>query len=329
MISGPMQQAKLMNAFEKEIARYNGNGLGALDINTIQVNIGLRCNLECVHCHVVSSPRRKEAMDWSTMEHVIAAAENVRAKLVDITGGAPEMHPHFRRFIAALRGKNLPVMVRTNLTILLESGFETLPGFFRDHQVELCASLPCYLEENVDSQRGTGIFKKSIQALRILNSCGYGKVAHLPLNLVYNPIDGTLPPNSLELEADYKHELRERFGIEFSRLLTITNMPIGQFRSDLKRENKLEDYNRLLQDSFNPGTLDGLMCRHQIHVGWDGRLYDCDFNYALKLPVGEGLPQTIKEFNSHLLMNRAIQTEFHCFGCTAGCGSSCGGALVE
>ena len=329
MISGPMQQAKLMNAFEKEIARYNGNGLGALDINTIQVNIGLRCNLECVHCHVVSSPRRKEAMDWSTMEHVIAAAENVRAKLVDITGGAPEMHPHFRRFIAALRGKNLPVMVRTNLTILLESGFETLPGFFRDHQVELCASLPCYLEENVDSQRGTGIFKKSIQALRILNSCGYGKVAHLPLNLVYNPIDGTLPPNSLELEADYKHELRERFGIEFSRLLTITNMPIGQFRSDLKRENKLEDYNRLLRDSFNPGTLDGLMCRHQIHVGWDGRLYDCDFNYALKLPVGEGLPQTIKEFNSHLLMNRAIQTEFHCFGCTAGCGSSCGGALVE
>ena len=268
-------------------------------------------------------------MDWSTMEHVIAAAENVRAKLVDITGGAPEMHPHFRRFIAALRGKNLPVMVRTNLTILLESGFETLPEFFRDHQVELCASLPCYLEENVDSQRGTGIFKKSIQALRILNSCGYGKVPHLPLNLVYNPIDGTLPPNSLELEADYKHELRERFGIEFSRLLTITNMPIGQFRSDLKRENKLEDYNRLLRDSFNPGTLDGLMCRHQIHVGWDGRLYDCDFNYALKLPVGDGLPQTIKEFNSHLLMNRAIQTEFHCFGCTAGCGSSCGGALVE
>ena len=329
MISGPMQQAKLMNAFEKEIARYNGNGLGALDINTIQVNIGLRCNLECVHCHVVSSPRRKEAMDWSTMEHVIAAAENVRAKLVDITGGAPEMHPHFRRFIAALRGKNIPVMVRTNLTILLESGFETLPEFFRDHQVELCASLPCYLKENVDTQRGTGIFKKSIQALRILNSCGYGKVAHLPLNLVYNPIDGTLPPNSLELEADYKHELRERFGIEFSRLLTITNMPIGQFRSDLKRENKLEDYNRLLRDSFNPGTLDGLMCRHQIHVGWDGRLYDCDFNYALKLPVGDGLPQTIKEFNSHLLMNRAIQTEFHCFGCTAGCGSSCGGALVE
>ena len=318
-----------MNAFEKEIARCNGNGLGALDIDTIQVNIGLKCNLECVHCHVVSSPRRKETMDWATMEHVIAAAEKVGAKLVDITGGAPEMHPHFRRFVSALHDKRFPVMVRTNLTILLESGFETLPEFFREHQVELCASLPCYLEENVDSQRGTGVYDKSIQALRVLNRCGYGIERHLPLNLVYNPVDATLPPNSLELESDYKHELRERFGIEFSRLLTITNMPIGQFRSDLKRERKLDEYNRLLRESFNPGTLDGLMCRHQIHVGWDGRLYDCDFNYALKLPVGEACPQYIGDFDSDLLLNRKIQTEFHCFGCTAGCGSSCGGALAE
>ena len=318
-----------MNAFEGEIARYNGGGLNALDIDTIQVNIGLRCNLEGAHCHVVSSPRRKEAMDWTTMGYVIAAAERVRAKLVDITGGAPEMHPHFRRFVSALHEKRLPVMVRTNLTILLESGYETMPEFFREHQVELCASLPCYLEENVDSQRGRGVYEKSIQALRILNRHGYGIEHHLPLNLVYNPVDAALPPDASELEADYKHELRERFGIEFSSLLTITNMPIGQFRSDLKRENKLEDYNRLLQASFNPGTLDGLMCRHQIHVGWDGRLYDCDFNYALKLPVGDAYPQYIKDFNPHLLQNRKIQTEFHCFGCTAGCGSSCGGALVE
>ncbi|MDE0297530.1 MAG: arsenosugar biosynthesis radical SAM protein ArsS [Candidatus Poribacteria bacterium] len=318
-----------MNPFEKEIARYNGHGLGALDIDTIQVNIGLRCNLECAHCHVVSSPRRKETMGWTTMEHVISAAEEVCAKLVDITGGAPEMHPHFRRFVSALHEKRLPVMVRTNLTILLESGFETMPEFFREHQVELCASLPCYLEENVDSQRGTGVYEKSIQALRVLNERGYGIEPGLPLNLVYNPVDAALPPNALELEADYKHELRERFGIEFSSLLTITNMPIGQFRRDLKRENKLEDYNRLLQASFNPATLDGLMCRHQIHVGWDGRLYDCDFNYALKLPVGDAYPQYIKDFNPHLLLNRKIQTGFHCFGCTAGSGSSCGGALVE
>lgn len=318
-----------MNAFEGEIARYNGAGLNALDIDTIQVNIGLRCNLECTHCHVVSSPRRKETMDWTTMEHVISAAEEVRAKLVDITGGAPEMHPHFRRFVSALHEKRLPVMVRTNLTILLESGFETMPEFFSEHQVELCASLPCYLEENVDSQRGTGVYEKSILALKILNRHGYGIEHHLPLNLVYNPADAALPPDALELEADYKHELRERFGIEFSRLFTITNMPIGQFRGDLKRENKLEDYNRLLQASFNPGTLDGLMCRHQIHVGWDGRLYDCDFNYALKLPVGDAYPQYIKDFNSDLLLHRKIQTKFHCFGCTAGSGSSCGGALVE
>ena len=318
-----------MNAFEREIARYNGIGLGALDIDTIQVNIGLRCNLECAHCHVVSSPRRKEAMDWTTMEYVISAAEAVGAKLVDITGGAPEMHPHFRRFVSALHEKRLPVMVRTNLTILLESGFETMPEFFSEHQVELCASLPCYLEENVDSQRGTGVYEKSILALRILNRHGYGIEHHLPLNLVYNPVDAALPPDAVELEADYKHELRKRFGIEFSRLFTITNMPIGQFRGDLKRENKLEDYNRLLQVSFNPGTLDGLMCRHQIHVGWDGRLYDCDFNYAIKLPVGDEYPQYIKDFNPDLLLHRKIQTESHCFGCTAGSGSSCGGALVE
>ena len=324
-----MQETQPMNPFEKEIARYNGVGLCALDIDTVQVNIGLRCNLECAHCHVVSSPRRKETMDWTTMEHVISAAEEVGAKLVDITGGAPEMHPHFRRFVSALHEKRLPVMVRTNLTILLESGFETMPEFFRDHQVELCASLPCYLEENVDSQRGRGVYEKSIQALRILNRHGYGIEPHLPLNLVYNPVDAALPPDASELEADYKHELRERFGIEFSRLYTITNMPIGQFRGDLKRENKLEEYNRLLQASFNPGTLDGLMCRHQIHVGWDGRLYDCDFNYAIKLPVGDEYPRYIKDFNPDLLMRRTIQTESHCFGCTAGCGSSCGGALVE
>ena len=318
-----------MNAFEKEIARYNGNGLGALGIDTIQVNIGLKCNLECAHCHVVSSPRRKEAMDWTTMEYVIAAAAKAHAKLVDITGGAPEMHPHFRRFVAALHAKGFPVMVRTNLTILLESGFETLPEFFREHEVELCASLPCYLKENVDSQRGAGIYEKSIRALRILNRRGYGIDRRLPLNLVYNPVGATLPPNPLELEADYKRELWERFGIRFSRLITIANMPIGQFRRDLKRANKLEAYHQLLQDSFNPGTLGGLMCRRQIHVGWDGRLYDCDFNYALKLPVGEGVPQHIKDFSSNLLTNRAIETEFHCFGCTAGSGSSCGGALVE
>lgn len=317
-----------MNGFEKAIAKYNGEGLHSSDIETIQVNIGLKCNLECVHCHVVSSPRRKEMMDWETMEHVIAAAEKTNAKLVDITGGAPEMHPQFRRFVKTVREKGFPVLVRTNLTILLEPGFETFPAFFREQSVQLCASLPCYLEENVDTQRGTGVFEESIKALKRLNSYGYGIVSHLPLNLVYNPVGPVLPSDQSELEEDYREELRSKYGIEFTHLLTIANMPIGRFRSDLKRENCLETYNQLLRDSFNSATLDGLMCRHQINIGWDGSMYDCDFNLALKLPVAKGLPQHIKDFDPDLFAHRRIVTGNYCFGCTAGSGSSCTGALV-
>lgn len=317
-----------MNGFEKTIANYNGKGLHSLDIETIQVNIGLKCNLECAHCHVVSSPRRKEMMNWETMEHVIAAAEKTNAKLVDITGGAPEMHPQFRRFVKTVREKGFPVMVRTNLTILLQSGFEFFPAFFQEQSVQLCASLPCYLEENVDTQRGTGVFEDSIKALKHLNSYGYGIVPHLPLNLVYNPVGPILPPEQAELEVDYKEKLRSKYGIEFTHLLTIANMPIGRFRSDLKRENRLETYNQLLRESFNSATLDGLMCRHQINIGWDGSMYDCDFNLALKLPVEKGLPQHIKDFDPDLFARRRIVTGNYCFGCTAGSGSSCTGALV-
>lgn len=317
-----------MNTFDKEISNYNGEGLNSLGIETIQVNIGLKCNLECAHCHVVSSPRRKEMMDWDTMECVITAAEESSAKLVDITGGAPEMHPFFRRFVRKLRGKGFPVLVRTNLTILLQPGFETMPFFFREQEIQLCASLPCYLEENVDEQRGTGVFEDSIRALKLLNTCGYGMEAHLPLNLVYNPVGSTLPPDQSELEKDYKQQLKSQYGIEFSHLLTIANMPIGRFRSDLKRENKIEAYNQLLRDSFNSVTLDELMCRHQISVGWDGQLYDCDFNLALKLPVGKDFPQHIRDFDPALFIHRRIMTGLHCFGCTAGSGSSCGGALA-
>ncbi len=318
-----------MNAFERAIAKYNGEGLHGLDIETIQVNIGLKCNLECAHCHVVSSLRRKEMMDWETMEHVIAAAEKAQAKLVDITGGAPEMHPLFRQFVRTLREKGFLVLVRTNLTILLEPGFETMPDFFREQAAQLCASLPCYLEENVDKQRGTGVFEGSIKALKLLNNCGYGIEPHLPLNLVYNPVGPTLPPDQSELEEDYKQELKSKYGIEFTHLLTVANMPIGRFRSDLKRADQLEVYNQLLRDSLNSATLDGLMCRHQINIGWDGKLYDCDFNLALKLPVERHLPQHIKDFDPDLFARRRLMTGFHCFGCTAGSGSSCGGALVQ
>ncbi len=318
-----------MNTFERHVGRYSGKGLHALDIDTVQVNIGLKCNLECAHCHVISSPRRKEMMDWNTMRHVTKAARNMEAKLVDITGGAPELHPFFRRFVRVLRAEGFCVMVRTNLTILLERGFETMPEFLREHQVQLCASLPCYLEENVEMQRGTGVFDRSIEALKVLNAHGFGIERQLPLDLVYNPVSAMLPPNESELEGNYKRELRERFGIQFSRLLTIANMPIGQFGCELKKKGEFTKYNQLLFDSFNPSTLDDLMCRHQIHVGWDGQLYDCDFNYAIKLPVGEVLPQHIKDFDVNLFRNRRIATEYHCFGCTAGFGSSCGGALVE
>lgn len=317
-----------MNGFEKVIAQYNGEGLHSLNVETIQVNIGLRCNLECGHCHVVSSPRRKEMMDWETMEHVIAAAEKVDAKLIDITGGAPEMHPQFRRFVQTVRGKGFTVLVRTNLTILLEAGYESFPAFFREQTVQLCASLPCYMEENVDAQRGTGVFEDSITALQHLNSYGYGIQPHLPLNLVYNPVGPTLPADQAELERDYREALRSEYGIEFTNLLTIANMPIGRFRSDLKREDQLEGYNQLLRDSFNSATLDGLMCRHQINIGWDGSMYDCDFNLALKLPVEKGLPQHIGDFDPDLFAHRRIVTGNYCFGCTAGSGSSCTGALV-
>ena len=219
-------------------------------------------------------------------------------------------------------------MVRTNLTILLQPGFECFPAFFQEYAVQLCASLPCYLEENVDSQRGTGVFEESIKALQLLNSYGYGIVPHLPLNLVYNPIGPVLPADQSELEADYREELRSEYGIEFTHLLTIANMPIGRFRSDLKKEDRLEAYNQLLHDSFNSATLDGLMCRHQINIGWDGRMYDCDFNLALKLPVAKELPQYIKDFDPDLFARRRIVTGNYCFGCTAGSGSSCTGALV-
>ena len=317
-----------MNGFEKTISKQNGKGLHSLNIETIQVNIGLKCNLECAHCHVVSSPRRKEMMDWETMEYVIAAAEKTNAKLVDITGGAPEMHPQFRRFVKTVREKGFPVMVRTNLTILLQPGYDTFSDFFRDQSIQLCASLPCYLEENVDTQRGTGVFAESLKALQRLNSYGYGIEPHLPLNLVYNPIGPTLPADQSELEADYREELWSKYRIKFTHLLTIANMPIGRFRSDLKRENRLDAYNQLLHDSFNSATLDGLMCRHQINIGWDGSMYDCDFNLALKLPVEKGLPQHIKDFDPDLFARRRIVTGNYCFGCTAGSGSSCTGALV-
>jgi radical SAM/Cys-rich protein len=317
-----------MNDFEKQIAENTGDGLYSLKVDVLQVNLGLRCNQQCVHCHLEASPLRREMMAWPVMELVLEAAKHSRCRLVDLTGGAPELNPNFKPFIKALRKEGDQVQVRTNLTVLQEPGMEGMPEFFKEYQVQLVASLPCYLEENVCAQRGNGVYEKSIKAIRHLNTLGYGSAENLSLSLVYNPGGAFLPPAQTALEADYRHELGRRFGLNFSRLFTITNMPLGRFRNELSRQNKEQNYLQLLRKSFNPQTVPGLMCRHQISVGWDGTLYDCDFNLALSLPVDHGAPDHIKSFKIADLKGRRIVTGEHCFGCTAGSGSSCGGALV-
>lgn len=318
-----------MNVFEEKVYETLGNGLYAKTINTFQVNVGLVCNLECKHCHVSSSPRRKEMMPWDVMECILEQAQRVQAQEIDITGGAPEMNPNLRRFIAEACDKGFRVKVRTNLTILLEPEYKNYPQFFKDHQVQLVASLPCYLQENVDKQRGNGVMEDSVKAIRILNETGYGIAPELPLNLVYNPVGTSLPPEQSLLEEDYRRELRERYNITFTNLYTITNMPIGRYRVDLRHANKEHDYMDLLTRSFNPETLDGLMCRYQISVDWDGTLYDCDFHLAMRKPVQPSIPKNIRFFDPVLTATREILTQDYCFGCTAGCGSSCGGALLQ
>jgi len=267
-------------------------------------------------------------MDWATMQLVVGVADGVHPKLVDVTGGAPELNPSLSKFVDALREGGHTVQVRTNLAALLEAGKEGMIGFYRDAGVRLVASLPCYTKANVDAQRGAGAYEKSIEALKRLNAVGYGSDLNLKLDLMYNPGGAFLPPEQSSLESDYRANLGKDHGIVFNNLMTITNMPIGRFQSWLQQKNLYEEYNRLLVDSFNPETLDGLMCRHQIEVGWDGRVYDCDFNLALRAPVGNGLSVHVKDFDIDAYSGRRIVTGEYCFGCTAGHGSSCGGALA-
>lgn len=317
-----------MNEFDRVVRQQTGRDLTAEAPRAIQVNVGLRCNLSCRHCHVEGSPARTEVMSWQTMESVQRLAAAFPGAQIDITGGAPELNPDFRRFVLALRQAGHPVQVRTNLTVLFEAGQQDTPTFFRDQQVQLVASLPCYLDSNVDAQRGGGVYDRSIAAIRLLNELGYGRDEHLALNLVYNPGGPSLPPGQQSLENDYREHLQQQHGIVFSRLLTIANMPIGRFLEDLKVQEREAEYRELLEDSFNPATVEGLMCRHQICVAWDGTLADCDFNIVLGLGLEDGLPVHIDQLSPAQLKGRAIMTGKHCFGCTAGCGSSCGGALV-
>ena len=314
--------------FDQRTAATCGGSLRARSIETIQANIGLTCDLACRHCHVESSPKRTEQMDWQTMLLVLDAAKQADVATLDITGGAPEMNPHFQRFVTSARSHNLDVLVRTNLTIMCHDGYTDLPTFYREQRVRLVASLPCYLPENVDRQRGLQVYDKSIDVIRQLNAAGYGIDPDLTLTLVYNPVGPSLPPEQSRLECDYRRELHRQFGIRFTRLHTITNMPIGRFAHDLRRDGHEHEYLRLLREAFNPETLDGLMCRGQIHVSWDGTLHDCDFNYALGMPADEKGSQHIRDFNLARLSKRRIVTGEHCYGCTAGQGSSCGGTLA-
>ena len=307
------------------------HGLGELrrrEVTTLQINVGKLCNQACHHCHVEAGPKRTEIMPDHVAERIIkllAATPSIHT--VDITGGAPELNANFRWLVRESRRMAKQVIDRCNLTVLFEPGQESLAEFLAANQVEITASLPCYTESNVDQQRGKGAFEKSIRALRLLNAIGYGRTASgLTLNLVYNPLGASLPPQQQKLEADYKTQLRENFGIEFNRLFTITNMPIKRFAEFLFREGKQEAYMALLTNHFNPATVSGLMCRDLVSIGWDGRIYDCDFNQMLDLETPSG--KSIWKIESFAeLAEKSIATDGHCFGCTAGAGSSCGGSL--
>ncbi|MFC1600801.1 arsenosugar biosynthesis radical SAM (seleno)protein ArsS [Candidatus Sumerlaeota bacterium] len=317
-----------MNSFEQCVSQATAQPLCGKAIEILQVNLGRMCDLACAHCHLACSPARGEVMNSATMEAVVEVARLLPNAQLDITGGAPELHPSFREFVSALRSNGCTTQTRTNLTALLLPESDSLIEFLRDHEVGVVASLPCYLEGNVRAQRGKGVYEKAIEALRRLNERGYGDSDRLPLDLVYNPVGAELPGDQAELEAAYRRELDQRHGVAFRHLFTITNMPIGRFRDALERDGAYEKYVNTLERSFNPATLDGLMCRRQVCVDWDGRLYDCDFNLALELAVDHGAPDRIEAFAAESLAGRTIVTGEHCFGCTAGQGASCGGALV-
>jgi radical SAM/Cys-rich protein len=316
--------------FGDRLAEHGVLSLYRKQLNTLQINVGKVCNQTCTHCHVDAGPDRRESMTYETARQVIDFLARSEVKTLDITGGAPEMNPQFRMLVREARKLDKQVIDRCNLTILLANGFTDLPEFLAEHQVSVVASLPCYLEENCDAQRGSGVFVKSIEAIRRLNALGYAQPnSNLQLDLVYNPTGLGLPPEQQKLEASYKSELDSRYGIQFNNLFTITNMPVSRFLDDLLRRGKFEEYLGKLIQSFNPCTIDKLMCRSLLSVDWNGFIYDCDFNQMLDLAVSEGEARVhISQLTDNLLADRAIRTANHCYGCTAGCGSSCGGSLV-
>ncbi len=300
--------------------------LRADGIATLQVNLGKKCNQACNHCHVEAGPNRTEMMGEAVMERCLALLEGERIPVLDITGGAPELHPHYRMFVERARCIGAAVMTRCNLTILHEPGMEDLPAFWKAHNVAIVVSLPYFRRAEADAVRGKGVFEKSMEALRRLNGTGYGiEGSGLALNLVYNPAGAFLPGPQEAMERQFRAELHKSHGISFNRLLALTNMPIARFRDHLVRKNALDGYLQRLAGAFNPCAAENVMCRSMISVGWDGFLFDCDFNQMLGLRVNHGAPFHIDEWNRHALAKRQIVTGPHCYGCTAGQGSSCGG----
>jgi radical SAM/Cys-rich protein len=301
-------------------------------LQTLQVNVGYRCNQSCVHCHVSAGPGRTEEMSRETAELCVRFLDASGVGTLDVTGGAPELNPSFRYLVDEAAERGLRVIDRCNLTILLEPGFEDLAEYLAERRVELTASLPCYLEENVEQQRGKGVYAGSIEAIRRLNRLGYGRVGSgLVLNLVYNPVGPVLPPPQAALEADYRRELGSRYGLVFNRLLTLTNLPVGRFGSMLVSKGGLGDYVQRLREAYVEANLEAVMCRSLISVDWRGNVYDCDFNQMMGLgmrsPDGDG-PMHLSELVGSDIAGRPIVVRNHCYGCTAGQGSSCGGALT-
>ena len=319
-----------MHATLPLLARTDFPALKRGRLDTLQVNLGYKCNQSCLHCHVNASPQRTEMMDAATVDQVLQVLQARRIGTLDLTGGAPELNPHFRRLVHAARGLGVKVIDRCNLTILSEPGQENLAAFLAAESVEVVASLPCYSPANVDRQRGDGVFERSVAGLKQLNALGYGAEAgELRLNLVYNPQGASLPPPQGPLQADYKRELMQHFGIRFNQLFTLANMPIQRFGSTLVSKGTFQSYMMLLKGAHQDGNLAGVMCRSTASVDYNGQLYDCDFNQMLGLPMRlNGSPRPhLRDLLAHESQGEAIRVADHCYGCTAGQGSSCGGAL--
>jgi radical SAM/Cys-rich protein len=313
----------MQKKFEERIEETLGCPLTAGDLQVLQVNVGYRCNMACRHCHVVAGPDRSEVMEKDTVDQVLAVLKKYDIRTLDITGGAPELNPHFTYFITEAKKAGCHIIARSNLTVFFERGHEHLPEFYCEHDIEITASLPYYLGSSVDRVRGDGTFGKSIKAIQLLNSLGYGDGSGLRrLNLVYNPSGTFLAPAQKCLEEEYRRQLGAHHNISFDHLFVFSNMPVGRFKDHLEKTGSLGKYLKTLEEAFNPSTLDGLMCRHLISVGWDGALYDCDFNQVLGLHMRDYYPQQIRDFDIERLAKRCIRAGEHCYGCTAGQGST-------